>query len=81
MSTGTLMVEGSEENLSICSKYCRACPTYKRNILGRYQPEMLFCANGVSKAPSKVKTMGCFCPACELFSEHGLVIGYFCARR
>jgi hypothetical protein len=25
--------------------------------------------------------MGCFCPACEIFTEHGLVIGYFCAKR
>ena len=81
MSTTTLVVEGSEENLRTCSKYCGACPTYKRNILGRYQPSALFCSHGVSAAPSKIKTMGCFCPACELFTKHRLVIGYFCAKR
>jgi hypothetical protein len=74
-------VEDSEENRGTCGKYCGACPTYKRNFLSRYEPDNLYCARGVSSSPSKVKTMGCFCPACELFTGHGLVIGYFCARR
>ena len=74
-------VEGSVENEGVCGKYCGACPTYKRNLLSRYQPAGLFCVHGTSPAPSKIKTMGCFCPACELFTEHGLIIGYFCAKR
>jgi hypothetical protein len=81
VNTGMEPVEDTGENQKICRKYCGACPTYKRNILARYQPAALFCAHGTSSSPSKVKTMGCFCPACELFTEHGLVIGYFCAKR
>ncbi len=74
-------VDATDDNHATCRKYCGACPTYKRNILARYKPESLYCAHGTAQAPSKVKTMGCFCPACELFAEHGLVIGYFCAKR
>ncbi len=74
-------VDDTEENEEICRKYCGACPTYKRNFLERYPPDALFCARGVSSADPKVKAMGCFCPACELFAKHGLVIGYFCAKR
>lgn len=74
-------VEDTEGNAEICRKYCGACPTYKRNFLSRNQPDSLFCARGVSSSPSRVRTMGCFCPACELFAQHGLVIGYFCAKR
>jgi len=81
MSTGKGPVEDTEENREICRKYCGACPTYKRNLLARYQPDALFCAHGTSSAPSKVKTMGCFCPACELFTKYQLKIGYFCAKR
>lgn len=81
MSTGIVKVEDTPENEETCRKYCGSCPTYKRNILARNQPDTLFCARGVSAAPSRVKTMGCFCPACELFTEHRLVIGYFCAKR
>ena len=74
-------VDDTETNREICGKYCGACPTYKRNFLSRYGPDTLFCSRGISLARSKVKTMGCFCPACELFTGHGLVIGYFCAKR
>jgi hypothetical protein len=81
VNTSMDQVEETEKNQEICRKYCGACPTYKRNILARYQPAALFCAHGTSSAPSKVKTMGCFCPACEIFTDHGLVIGYFCANR
>lgn len=80
VNNGMAVVEDTEANREICRKYCGSCPTYKRNILERFEPDTLFCARGVSAAPSK-KTMGCFCPACELFTEHGLVIGYFCTRR
>jgi len=76
-----IAVESTPQNQEICQKYCGACPTYKRNILARYRPDTLFCARGISSAPPKVKTMGCFCPACEIFTGHGLVIGYFCAKR
>ncbi|OPY38356.1 MAG: hypothetical protein A4E35_00779 [Methanoregula sp. PtaU1.Bin051] len=74
-------VQDTPVNAEICGKYCGACPTYKRNFLARYGPGTLFCARGTSLATSKVKTMGCFCPACELFTEHSLVIGYFCAKK
>jgi hypothetical protein len=74
-------VDDTPGNKEICIRYCGACPTHKRNILARYRPDTLFCARGTSSAPSKVKTIGCFCPACELFTKHGLVIGYFCAKR
>jgi len=81
VKSGMATVEDTPGNQEICRKYCGVCPTYKRNILARYQPDTLFCAHGTSSAPSKAKTIGCFCPACELFTKHGLVIGYFCAKR
>ena len=81
VKTGMQPVEDSEENAEICRRYCGACPTYKRNLLSRHPPGALFCARGIAATPSKVKSMGCFCPACELFTEHGLVIGYFCAKQ
>ncbi|MGA2122260.1 MAG: DUF2769 domain-containing protein [Methanoregula sp.] len=79
MKTGTTIVEDTEENRQICRKTCRACPTYKHNSLERYQPDTLFCARGTSQVPSK-KGGECFCPACELFAKHSLVIGHFCVK-
>jgi hypothetical protein len=79
MKSSTVVVEDMEENRQVCMKCCGACPTYKRNTFEKYQPDLLFCARGLSPAPSK-KEAGCFCPACELFTSHGLVIGHFCAR-
>ena len=80
MKSGTTLVEDTEENRQICRKTCRACPTYKHNSLERYQPDALFCACGTSSAPSK-KELNCYCPACELWTKHSLVIGHFCAQR
>jgi hypothetical protein len=79
MKTDTTPVEDTEENRQICRKTCRACPTYQHNSLERYQPDALFCARGTSSAPSK-KELNCYCPACELWTKHSLVIGHFCAR-
>jgi hypothetical protein len=28
-----------------------------------------------------MKEIGCFCPACELFTKHHLRGGYYCVRR
>ena len=73
-------VEDTEENRQICRKYCRACPSYKRHSLEKYQPTELFCACKKSSAPV-IKEIGCFCPACELFTKHHLNIGYFCVKQ
>ena len=73
-------VEVSEENRMTCRQYCGSCPSYRRNSLDRYSPDALFCASGVSTAPS-VKIEGCYCPACELFTRHHLAIGRFCFRQ
>lgn len=80
MKSGTVGVEDSLENRQVCMKYCRSCPSYKHNALERYQPEVLFCARGRSTAPSQ-KEAGCYCPACDLFAKHSLVIGHFCSRQ
>jgi len=80
MKPDTTTVEDTEENRQICRKTCHACPSYRQNSLSRYQPDSLFCACGTSAAPS-MKEAGCFCPACELFTKHSLVIGHFCTQR
>ena len=80
MKSSTLDVEDTDENRQVCMKYCGSCPTYKGNTLGQLQPDILFCSRGTSPVPSK-KEVGCYCPACELFTRNSLVIGHFCARR
>jgi hypothetical protein len=79
IKTGTDKVEDTDENRQICRKTCRVCPTYKHNSFERFEPDVLFCARGMSQAPSK-KGGECFCPACELFTKHSLVIGHFCVK-
>jgi hypothetical protein len=74
-------VDDTSENRMTCRKYCGACPTYKGNNLSESSPGSLFCARGIASSQSTVKTAGCYCPACELFTKHHLVIGYFCARQ
>jgi hypothetical protein len=80
MKTGECGVEDTEENRQICRKYCGACPTYKHNSLDKFEPDSLFCARKESPAPSQ-KELNCYCPACELYTKHSLVIGHFCFRR
>ena len=80
MKTEIHIVEDTEENRQICRKYCGACPTYKHNALDKCQPDLLFCARGTSPAPAQ-KELNCYCPACELYAKHSLVIGHFCFRR
>jgi hypothetical protein len=79
MKTGVGSVEDTEENRQICRKYCGVCPTCRHNSLEKYEPDILFCARGISMAPSK-KDLNCFCPACELYAKHSLVIGHFCLK-
>ncbi len=73
-------VEDTEENRQLCRKYCINCQNYKKHSLEKHQPTELFCARGQSSATS-MKVIGCFCPACELFTKHHLRGGYFCVRR
>ena len=73
-------VEITEENKQICRKYCTICQNYKRHSLQRNEPKELFCAHGTSSCQN-MKEIGCFCPACELFTKHHLRGGYFCVRR
>jgi hypothetical protein len=80
MKTDTSIVEDTEENRQICRKTCGVCPTFKHNSLEKYQPDILFCARKESSAPSQ-KELNCYCPACELYTRHSLVIGHFCFRR
>ena len=79
MKTDTTVVEDTEENRQICRKYCGVCPTYQRNSLEQSRPDSLFCARGMSVALSR-KELNCYCPACELWTKHSLVIGHFCVR-
>jgi len=76
----SMAVEDTEENEEICRKYCGSCPTFKRNNLAQSPPHVLFCARGKTSNHSDVKTAGCYCPACELFTRNKLVIGYFCTK-
>jgi hypothetical protein len=76
----TKTVDDTVETLEICKKYCGACPTFKGNKLSESPPNALFCARGKSSIPSKVKTISCYCPACEIFTKYKLVIGYFCTK-
>ena len=78
-SSSKPVVENTEENRQICRKYCTICQNYKHHSLEKYQPTELFCGCGTSSAPS-MKEIGCFCPACELFSKNHLRGGYFCVR-
>lgn len=80
MKSSMVAIEDTEANRQICRKFCGSCPTYKRNTFEKMEPDILFCARGTSPAPSK-KVGSCFCPACELFSQHSLIIGHFCAQR
>jgi hypothetical protein len=80
MRTGMGMVEDTEENRQICRKYCGVCPSFRHNSLEKFQPDALFCARGTSPAPSR-KEINCYCPACELYTKHSLVIGHFCFKR
>jgi hypothetical protein len=79
MRSDTSIVEDTEENRQICRKYCGACPTYQHNALNKSQPDTLFCARGISQVPSP-KELNCYCPACELYTKHSLVIGHFCIK-
>ena len=74
------VVEDTEENRQTCRKYCTICQNYKRHDLGRNEPKELFCARGPSSAQN-MKEIGCFCPACPLFTKHHLRGGYYCVRR
>jgi hypothetical protein len=76
----TERVDDTAEYLKICKKYCGACPTFKGSRLSESPPNALFCARGKSSVSSKVKTIKCFCPACEVFTKNKLIIGYFCAK-
>jgi len=77
----TQTVDDIEENLEICKKYCGSCPTYKGNQLSESPPHALFCARGKSAVSSKVNTISCYCPACEIFEKYKLIIGYFCTKQ
>jgi hypothetical protein len=72
--------EDTEENQALCRQYCHRCQNFKRHNLDQFQPTELFCARGPSSATG-VKIIGCFCPACPLFTKHHLRGGYFCVRR
>jgi hypothetical protein len=80
MKSDTIAVMDTEENRQICRKFCGVCPTYQRNALDQSQPDTLFCARGETSAPSR-KELNCYCPACELYTKHSLVIGHFCLQR
>jgi hypothetical protein len=74
------VVEDTEENRAICRQYCQNCQNYKKHSLEKYQPVELFCACGQS-SETGMKIIGCFCPACPLFTKYHLRGGYFCVRR
>ena len=76
---GKTIIEDTEENREICRKYCTICPNYKTHQLGKYEPDVLFCARGSSSCPDK-KEIRCFCVGCEVFLKNHLRVGYFCTR-
>ena len=80
MKNTTVSVEDTGEHRQICMRYCGSCPSYRKNNLGQYQPDSLFCARGISNAPQK-KEDRCFCMACDLFAKHHLALGHFCERQ
>jgi hypothetical protein len=80
MKTTVATVEDNATNLEICKKYCGACPTFKTNKLRESPPHGLFCALGKSSIAENVKSTGCYCPACEIFTKYHLTIGYFCTK-
>jgi len=80
VNTSMEPVDNTLGNQEICRQYCGGCPTFKGNKLAEYSPHELFCARGTSSTPSNVKTINCYCPACEVFTKYNLVIGYFCAK-
>jgi hypothetical protein len=73
------VIKNTEENKKICRKYCTICQNYKHHSLEKFQPTELFCGCGTSSA-TNMREIGCFCPACELFTKHHLRGGYFCVR-
>ncbi|WAC05903.1 MAG: DUF2769 domain-containing protein [Methanoregula sp.] len=81
MKTSVETVDDTIGNQEICKKYCGACPTFKGNRLSDTLPNALFCARGKSSAPSNVKTISCYCPACEVFTKYKLNVGYFCVNK
>jgi len=80
MKTNVATVEDNLTNLAICNKYCVGCPTFKHNNLKESTPNTLFCARGKSSVAENAKSVGCYCPACEIFTKNHLTIGYFCAK-
>lgn len=73
------VIEDTEENRAICSRYCRNCPNYKTHHYENFQPDGLFCARGMSSCPDK-KEIRCYCLSCEIFLKNHLRIGYFCTK-
>ncbi|MFA7695820.1 MAG: DUF2769 domain-containing protein [Methanoregula sp.] len=80
MKNSTVAIEDTDENRQTCMKYCGSCPSYRKNNLGKYQPDSLFCGRGMSNNPEKREDR-CFCLACELFASHHMALGHFCTQR
>jgi Protein of unknown function (DUF2769) len=80
MKTNVEAVDDTIGNEGICKRFCGSCPTFKKNQLGNSPPHYLFCARGKSSVADTTKTVGCYCPACEIFTKYKLVIGYFCTK-
>ena len=77
--SGNTPVPDTEENRQLCRQYCTNCENYRHHHLEQYEPGELFCAKGTSGAEG-MREIGCFCPACELFTKHHLRGGFFCVR-
>ena len=74
------VVEDTEENRAICSRYCRSCQNYAKHHLEKYQPDGFFCARGQS-SETGMRMIGCSCSGCGISAKYHLRGGYFCVRR
>jgi hypothetical protein len=67
-----MFVENSEENKEICKMYCGTCPSYNKEVNGKY----LFCSKG--NATGNVERKGCKCGMCPVGIRHKLDGAYYC---
>ncbi|MFX1315762.1 MAG: DUF2769 domain-containing protein [Promethearchaeota archaeon] len=74
-----LTVPNTEESVTECRKFCRFCPSLKLNQLNEFEPHLLFCSRGKTIKPrDQLKSKGCNCFGCGLFSKYQLEKGFFC---
>ena len=69
------MVSNTKENAGKCS--CPRCPSYDECMAGK--TEALYCGRDTTSC--SVKTNGCICAGCPVYSENNLNSGYYCINK